>query len=239
VAAFSGVIFMWRSIVVMSFCLVSMAQAADVVVVHSNSAEYPKGTLLDSQTAINLPAGKEMTVVFSSGQVQTFKNAYEGHLQDNSGKAATAGLVDTLASLINTAQPITRGHDIPQDVWLVDISTNKRFYCVSANEHVTLWRPESESKTASTLQIKHKPTGQQAQVVWPANKSTIEWPSNMPVVYGDTYTLELSSLRGHSTFKKLVLYQLPDSLPSKSHQVVWMAGKGCIPQANLLLVNLR
>ncbi|MDD2815157.1 MAG: hypothetical protein PHP00_05385 [Thiotrichaceae bacterium] len=231
---------MWRfTVVAMSLCLVSMAQAADVVVVRSNSVEYPKGTLLDSHTAVNLPAGKEMTVVFSSGQVQTFKNAYEGSLQDNSGKAATVGLVDTLASLINTAQPITRGHDIPQDVWLVDISNNKRFYCVAANEHVTLWRPDSESKTASTLQIKHKPTGQQAQVVWPANKSTIEWPSNMPVVYGDTYTLELSSLRGHSTFKKLVLYQLPDSLPSKSHQVVWMAGKGCIPQANLLLVNLR
>lgn len=230
---------MWRFFLVIGLGLVSMAQAADVVVVRSNSSTYPKGMLLETQTPVNLAAGEEMTVVFSSGQAQTLRNGYNGYLQDASAKPVTVGLVDALANVVNAAQPITRGHDVPQDVWLVDISTNKRFYCVAANEHVTLWRPDSESKTASTLQIKHKPTGQQAQVVWPANKPTIEWPSSMPVVYGDTYTLELSSLRGHSTFKKLVLYQLPESLPTKSHQVVWMAGKGCIPQANLLLVNLR
>jgi hypothetical protein len=123
---------------------------------------------------------------------------------------------------------------------LVDAtSTRKRFFCIAPSSHVVLWRPKKQSHSASLLLIKHKSSGEEAKVVWPAYQTTLKWPNDLPVVYGDTYTVEVKPRRGSPSFKKLVLYQLPDSLPTKSHKVVWMAGRGCIPQANMLLASLR
>jgi hypothetical protein len=127
-----------------------------------------------------------------------------------------------------------------QELWLVDATnTRKRFYCLAPSSQVVLWRPEKQSHSASLLQIKHKTTGKKAKVVWPAYQRTLEWPNELPVVYGDTYIVEVKPRRGSQSFKKLVLYQLPDNLPTDSHKVVWMAGRGCILQANMLLASLR
>lgn len=223
--------------------LVGQAYAANMVIIHSNNTQlFPEGQILDSQQALNVPADTEISLVFNSGDAKTIVGPYQGSVQPPNNAAESDNVAIKLASIIQSGQlnqPKLRPaiSETPKDVWYVDVSTHKRQYCV-ARDNVTLWRPQSESQNAGDLSIKNKSSGEQSTSVWPARKSTLKWPSDLPVVYGSTYTVELNT-RGHSKFKKLVLYQLPNNLPTKSHKVVWMVGRGCIPQANMLLASLR
>ncbi len=237
--------------------LVSIAQAADMVVIHSNASElYPRGKILESNTPVNLPTDSKITVVFGSGNVQTVSGPFQGKLQDKFKNNALANiqltldgknnefgdqkLITTLAQFLIERESIRALSVQPQNLWLVDVvsTPTKRFYCVAPAAPVILWRPEEQSQTTSTLLIRHKSNGQEVSIEWPAHQTTLAWPSHLPVLYGDTYIIEVKANR-HSTLKKLVLYQLPDSLPTNSHKVVWMVGRGCLLQANILLTNLR
>lgn len=220
---------------------VSVVSAADLVVIHSNTTQFPKGLLLDNYTPISLFSPAQITVVFSNGSVKTLAGPYQGKLTEPlSVHKADPNLVSTLAQLLTEKGNVYRT-TVPtsKDVWLVDVSTPKRYYCVEPSQNVTLWLPEKQTRRASTMLIKHKPTDTAVKVKWPARKMTLDWPRiKMPIHYGDTYTVEITN-RSNSVFKKLILYQLPKHLPTDSHKVVWMVGRGCIPQANLLLASLR
>ena len=230
-------------------CLItlhSVIQAADMVVIHSHSANsYPVGQLLDRQTTFTLPAKSEITVVFESGGVTTIQGPYQGQLTDplsHSNATTDPKLVATLADFLRDPQFQTTMRSTsppPEDLWWIDVNTNKRHYCLDTSTPITLWRTDRQTQSASTLVIKRKATGQSAQDTWPAQQATLQWPNSLPVVYGDTYTVELQTRQGGTNFKKVILYRLPDNLPTESHKVVWMVGRGCIPQANLLLARLH
>jgi len=218
--------------------IASVVQAADIVVVRSNPPElFLAGKIIDSTKFVRLPPKTEITVVFANGNVRTVKGPYQGKLEmPLSDNAPEPELVTALSRfLIN--QEKERGPVGSIDkLWSVDVTAHKRFYCIAPADQVMLWR--SESQSASTLLIQNKKRGEKATVVWPAHQATLKWPNRLPVHYGETYTVKLETRNG-SSFKKLVLYQLPKSLPTKSHKVVWMVGRGCIPQANMLLASLR
>jgi len=227
-------------------CLISSpAQAAqDAVVIHTTvNSLYSSGQRLDSQLPINLAVNMEITVVFANGGVASIKGPYQGKLNNPlTHLPADSQLVASLSTFLQdqASQSVSRSiTSAPADLWWIDVSTTKRYYCVESSQAITLWRPDTQSKSAGTLSIKHKDSGETVEHVWPANQTTLKWPNELSVHYGDTYNLELQARLRGPTFKKLVLYQLPDNLPTASHKVVWMVGRGCIPQANLLLASLR
>ena len=242
---------MLRTIVLIGIAyLTSIAHAENMVVVHSTATEaFPVGQILDSRTSLIVPENAKIIFVFETGDALSLKGPYQGLIEKpQSNNAFTdPNLIPTLASLVRgeyeplrkTVLRAASTRKVPQSIWQVNLSNNKRHYCVKPTNRVLLWRSKSESKSASRLLIKHKISGQHIQTMWPAHQSTLVWPKKLPLVYGDTYTVELKNLRGGSSFKKLVLFQLPKNLPTTSHKVVWMAGKGCIPQANRLLASLR
>ncbi len=219
-------------LIILIFC-VNIAYAADMVVIHSNVVQYTEGQLLDSHTTVlDLSEQSEITVVFANGGVKTLNGPYHGTVAGTN----ESDLLVTLSKLL-TENNAERGlKNYPANLWLVDVNTTKRFFCVAPSSRVILWRPDAQG--ASTLKIKHKASNNTAVVKWPAKQTTLRWPSNLPIIYGDNYTLELKNRNG-SFFKILVLYQLPDSLPTTSHKVVWMVGRGCISQANMLLSSLK
>jgi hypothetical protein len=235
---------MLKHLLLLLLCLSNLVQAAeDVVVIHSTAQLYSQGQRLDSQTSVNLPAKAEMTVIFANGGVASITGPYQGKLNNPLTESSSdTQLVASLSKFLQDqrSQPALRS-TIPAsaDIWWIDVSTTKRYYCVESSRSITLWRPDTQSKSASTLLIKHKDSGELSENVWPANQTTLKWPNQLPIHYGDTYSLELQTRQRGPTFKKLILYQLPDNLPTASHQVVWMVGRGCVPQANMLLASLR
>lgn len=232
---------------VLFMLIISPVYAADMVVIRaSDNAGYFAGQLLEQQSQINLPTDAEMTVIFASGNVLTASAGFQGQLIDPKPTDQTdKQLLTTLANFINRQAldelSATRNlsQERPSSAWQVDMTNRKRHYCVAEEEQVTLWRPSTTSATAATLEIKHKSSARRVKTMWPAHKNTLVWPQDLPVIYEDDYNLEVNNLTGQRLFKMLVLHRVPRDLPSKSHQVVWMVGRGCTPQANLLLASLK
>jgi hypothetical protein len=241
------------SILLLFYIFNSSVYAADMVVIRATeNAGYSKGQLLNNNAYVQLPEGAEMTVIFSSGEVLTVDSGFDGVLVDPVQAKQLANTVDDSTPLVSSLSdflyeqasyepPTTRktGQERPSSAWQVDMSNRKRHYCVAPSKPVILWRPSNSSNTAGTLEIKHTTSNERIKTVWPAHKTTLNWPKNLSVVYEDAYSVEVKNLTGQRFFKKLVLHEIPSDLPTKSHQVVWMVGRGCIPQANLLLASLK
>jgi hypothetical protein len=218
---------------------VNVTQAANMVVINSNDTNlFSKGKLLDTEVSPNIPARVKITVVFENGSVKTVTGPYFKRLQvPLTSINSDPKLVITLANFLKKKSIFRSRGENPRNPWLVDVNTTKRFYCIAPAYNVILWRPSSDSQSASTLLIKHTRTGKIVKIRWPAYQKSLKWPSNLPVRYGDTYKIEVQT-RSNSSIKKLVLHKLPIGLPTKSHKVVWMVGRGCIQQANQLLSRL-
>jgi hypothetical protein len=218
--------------------IASVVQAADIVVVRSNpTGLFHAGKIIDSTKFVRLPPKTEITVVFANGNVRTVKGPYQGKLEmPLSYNAPSPTLVTALSHFLMNQEQVRGSVPSSDKLWSVDVSTPKRYYCIAPANQVILWR--SESQSVNTLIIQNKRSGEKATVKWPAYQTTLKWPSTLPIHYGETYTVKLKTPNG-SSFKKLVLYKLPKSLPTKSHKVVWMVGRGCIPQAHMLLASLR
>jgi len=216
---------------------VNVTQAANMVVIHSNDTNlFSKGKLLDTEVSQNIPARVKITVVFESGSVKTVTGPYSQPLKDPLA-ISDPKLVITLANFLKKKSNFRSRGENPRNPWLVDVNTTKRFYCIAPSYNVILWRPKSDSQTASTLLIKHTRTARVVTVRWPAYKTILKWPSNLPVKYGDTYKIEVQT-RSNSSIKRLILHKLPIGFPTKSHKVVWMIGRGCVRQVNQLLSRL-
>jgi len=253
-------------ILVMFCCIMSFinwVHAADnIVVIRSTDSQlFSPGQLLELKKTIHLPPTVEITVVFPTGGVETITGPYHSRLIDPLAGAfetepklvkkdeTEPELVKKLAHFISeqAREPVEGNKratkqvlSSPQPMWAVDVNTSERYYCIApSSKNVVLWRPEEQSKTASMLHIKHKASGKKARVVWPARQITLKWPENLPIIYGETYTVKVKTRQRSPKFKKLILYQVPTELPTDSHKIVWMVGRGCIPQANLLLASLR
>ena len=218
------------------------------VIKSTDTFSFSEGQTLEINQSINVPLGTEVIVAFANGDTQTLKGPYNGKLKAPVSDYFDPTIRDLVTKLVeyrkNRKNPTMRAgiqsqSDTNWSVVNVDSSARARYHCVAPSSHgVVLWRPKISS--ASTVIIKHKATRKGVRVKWPAHQSTLTWPEDkLPLIYGETYTVKITNRTGSSNFKKLVLYQLPERLPTKSHKVVWMVGRGCIPQANILLASLR
>ncbi|RKZ49270.1 MAG: hypothetical protein DRR16_26280 [Candidatus Parabeggiatoa sp. nov. 3] len=233
---------------VLLFCITSLVSSlavhaddkAVILLVKSTDA-FIEGQLLDDSKDINLPFGAKVIVAFGNGDTQTLEGPYYGKLKAPVSDYVDLEAQDLVTKLVDfRKEPPTRGTTQSDTDWSrVNVNTSARYHCVAPSSvGVVLWRPDSIS--ASDVIIKHKATRKAVIVKWPAYQSTLKWPEDkLPLIYGDIYTVKIKNRTGSSSFKKLILYQLPDRLPTKSHKVVWMVGRGCIPQANILLASLR
>jgi len=59
---------------------------------------------------------------------------------------------------------------------------------------------------------------------------------NFPLIDDGAY---IARLQGSRKAAKIVVHLVPGDLPTNAHKAVWMAGKGCVGQARLLLGLIR
>lgn len=161
---------------------------ADVLVVRSvgNAAQaYPRGRSLPDNATIALRAGDSVTVL-SSGGTRTFRGPGRFRLSQ-------AAQANPMASAIGTNSRsrvgAVRGSPMPAsglaNPWEVDV-TRGGTACVADPTHVTLWRPDA----TSSLRLHLSGEGSTAATIeWPAGRSTLDWPDNLPVTSGAEYQL--------------------------------------------------
>ncbi len=161
---------------------------ADVLVVRSmgNAAQtYPRGRALPDNATVVLRAGDSLTVL-GAGGTRTFRGPGRFRLS----QAAQANpMASAIGANSRSRVGAVRGTPMPSsglaNPWEVDV-TRGGTACVSDPAHVTLWRPDASSSLRLHLSGEGSTT---ATLEWPAGRSTLDWPDNLPVTSGAEYQL--------------------------------------------------
>ncbi len=235
------------------------AAAAEVVVVKAIGApDVPVGTILDLSQPLNLAAGASLTLIDSEGRKTQVDGPHSGPLGGASAGAEPAGgepaqgdqrlglgvrvnVVKSLARLFKQSVSDTSsvgafrsargGTARMPDPWLVDVS-RRGDHCVTRGRMATLWHPRTGD--GDTLSIQHVDSRATAHVDWPAGHDRIDWPQDLAIVDGGTY---LTRLGRAPTAIRVTIHVVPQDLPTRAHQVAWMADRQCDFQAMLLVVS--
>lgn len=218
----------------------SFAWAADLVVVASSAPDIKAGRIVDSAAAMEVPAGASVTLVSQSGKAITLKGP---HSDPPGGNAAGGGgsLVASLSKMLKGGEETAGvgamrsaiGAKGPADPWAIDVARSGR-HCVAAEGPVKLWR--SKERRADVLSLRNVSDKSKAKADWPAGAATIEWPSGIALNDGAYYVARRKDVL---TASRLEIHLVPAGLPSDAHKAAWMAEKGCVRQARLLLSNLN
>jgi len=217
-------------------------RAEEFFVMSSTVASLEEGAMIDGAAALEVPAGGRVTLVAKSGAVVTLEGPHSGPLAAAGGTAATeAGLFDALGELFQgrekQAQAGVYRNIGPlatlEDPWAIDTTRWGR-YCVLPGAPVRLWR--ADTSQAASLKIKHARTGADATVNWGRGDEMTTWPEALAAEDGTTY---LVRRQGNAAARRITIHVIPASLAGDAERVVWMARRGCINQARLVLDRIR
>ncbi len=86
------------------------------------------------------------------------------------------------------------------------------------------------------MSLQQLPGNEKAVVDWPAGAERIPWPAALPIKNDTQYLAGPSWRTSHA---KIVIFLVPEGLPSDPHRAVWMNDRGCVQQARALLASLR
>jgi hypothetical protein len=220
----------------------SAAGAGELVVIDSTAPDLMRGQVLDGSEPLELGPGTAVTVVTGDGRVKTLEGPFSG--VPFAGEESAPGgsvLVRTLSRLVSGKTPdtrelgMTRGESLVgrPDAWSIDIIRSGA-HCVTDRTHAVLWRPSGA--TAETLTIRRQPWGEKVSIDWPAGTNSLIWPLALPLENGGLYLVRLSS---RISGTKLVVYVVPENLPTDAHLAAWMADLGCNEQAMALVAEMR
>lgn len=243
-------------LVIAVFCVTTFtAQASSYVVVATGTGtEYAPGDMIEGDLSITLEKGNQLTLINSLGKKISVKGPFKGALDvylnkpgeqgaasgSNEAAGVDVDLVQSLARLFKTRfvdtgslgafRSLSAGNEL-SDAWMLD-SGKLGHFCSAKSKPIQLWRrPEN---TIKEVQIQLEGTNEKGATRWEANAKSASWPAELPVNDGASY---LVRTRGEDAIKRLVLHILPDDLPTRAHQAVWMAEQKCETQAVLLVVS--
>ena len=196
------------AIVLLTGILVGAGQPAraDVIVVQSNAKELRAGQLLESNTTVKIPAGKQAVFVLPSGATRTVSGPFEGPASSLSkGSQTRSGVFDAVKRYVVTgntsagqvgamrsAMPANFAKPVPFSWRLVPITATGDV-CLLKNADVALARPGAGSEMAVTLFDTKQ--SRKVRTSFPANASTVPWPRDLDLAPGATYAMLLPGRR--------------------------------------------
>ena len=184
--------------------LTGLADAAEIVVLESNSARYAAGQTLDAALPITLPAGEFVAIVTEDARLIRIEGPHNGPA---AGQTPDEGAVRrALAQLIVDQRPEVGGvggvrgdgdeaqaPDTRPEPWLVHAQRSGD-QCVLRGQGVQLWRESSTDAAVAELTASlEEATG---EVRWNTGEQRASWPTEVPIRDETIYLLRLQgSLR--------------------------------------------
>ncbi len=218
------------------------AQAQQLVVIASGAPSLKPGQVVNSGTAIEIPAGASVTLVSETGKTVILKGPFSGPAKAGGKGGGDDKLIASLSGLLSGSGKETGSLGTmraatppkpPSDAWVINTGKSGVF-CVQAKGPVMLWREKAAK--ARILTLKNLTDKSRSKAEWPAGSATLEWPSKVNLTDGARYLLRMKGSRAARKFK---LHLVPGGLASDAHRAVWMARNGCEKQALRLLAGLR
>lgn len=205
------------------------AASANVLVVRSSgpsAGSYPAGRSLADNARITLRGGDTLVVLDARG-TRTFR----GPGTFSPSTAAAAGQRTAQAGDRRARIGAVRSAGIlpatPTTIWQVDVSQSGTV-CLANTSDVTLWRPDA-SQTAS-LAISG-PRGAARTVEWPAGRTTLAWPSDLPIASGE-YQLAQQGVAVPTRISFRPLNAAPSDMQGVAEALI---RNGCQEQLDLLV----
>ncbi len=213
----------------------SFAEAAQLVVIASNSSSFKPGQMIDGSATLFLEQGGVLTLVSQQGKTLKLQGPYEGQPAPEKGDS-TDSVLDSLSRIISESEQsaalaVFRSTSKKRSPWTINISKAGQ-YCVSTQDKLTLRRPKP--LTSGVLEITDDGTRQTTLVSWNEGDRTVLWPIDLKIKDHARYQL---SFPGQAPVQ-ISLRVLPGDLATNMHKIVWMSDQGCTKQANKLLKDL-
>ena len=218
-----------------------VSQAAEIVVLESNSARYAAGQTLDAAVPITLPAGEFVAIVTEDARLIRIDGPHNGPAV---GQTPDEGAVRrALAQLIVEQRPEVGGvggvrgdgdeaqaPDTRPEPWLVHTQRSGE-QCALRGQGVQLWRESATDAAVAELTASlEDATG---EVRWNTGEQRASWPTEVPIRDETIYLLRL-----HDSLRSLPirLHLLAPGLAGNGlAAAAWLAARGCTEQARLLL----
>jgi hypothetical protein len=206
--------------------------SANVLVVRSSGPSakgFPPGRSLPDNARITLRAGDSLVVLDGRG-TRTFRGpgmftpataarAATRTVETSSGRRARVGAVRS-AGIVPTASPTT--------IWQVDVSQGGTM-CLASASDVMLWR--ADPSQPATLIITG-PRGVSRNVPWPAGRSTLAWPSDLPIADDAEFQLRHGAVAVPARIRFKTLASEPADMTAVAEALIQ---NGCQEQLDLLV----
>lgn len=228
--------FFERLAFIILFCSATAAGAAPVVILSGEVDGQGPGSLIDETTVISVPAGKTLVFNDPAGQTKTITGPFEGPINaDAAGDAAPASGLDRLIASRSAEQSRLGAiraapGQIPREAELISV-VRTSVQCLAQGGQAVLWRPETLDGD-SFVTLTYGDTGATAQSIWRSGVSRLEWPSEVPLLSGARYLVELEIAPRPV---EITLYLAPREFASDADLAAWMGQVGCRRQAFALL----
>ena len=157
------------------------------------------------------------------------------------GPAKAAGTMSSLGAVTGGARGRARvgavrsvglGPTRPS-LWQVDVSKSSSV-CVTSPAGLTLWRADSTRPVTLTVAGGRKNASR--QLAWASGRSTIDWPSDMPISDGAEYRLSWDATRAPTRLQFRTLPTRPTALEDVANTFI---KNGCTAQLDVLIETAK
>jgi hypothetical protein len=211
-------------------CLAIAAPAlSKALVVRSagpSAKTYPPGKALPDSAKISLKPGDSVTVL-GPNATKTLRGP--GTFPASSSSAE--GLA--MAAARRTRFGAMRSGDLALNPspWNLDVSQSGTI-CMAKGRPLKMWRPSSDD--AAKLNITPA-SGKATTVNWPAGKSTIDWPTALPISEGVDYQLAIKDGPSPESVRFSVMPAIPADAVDTAQALIQ---RGCQNQLDVLVAEL-
>lgn len=210
----------WLAVAAIASVLGVTSAHAQVIVVKSTATEIKAGSLIANNAKISIPKGSKVVFVLPSGASRTVTGPFNGSAADlTKNVKVNKGVFDAVARYVKTggsnqksvgamrsaAPAFSLGKPLPFS-WRAVPVTESGDFCVEKGAALSLVRSFTSSAQAVTI-IDMK-SQRRARIVFAAGSKSSNWPSDLAVDAGSTYTL-LTAKRPPRQLRMRVIAPLP------------------------------
>jgi len=228
--------------------------AAELVIVESSSPGYAVSQILSDTETVVLEKGTSIVLISEDGLVIEIEGPFEAQLSRGDGETSSDALA-ALGRLLTDAEiqardiggvrtgdagfgsfdasaDVVDGRDSP---WLLHAGMSGA-QCLPRNaERVEYWREPNSNR--ERLVIERVSTGQSVELGWEAGAARTAWPRQLDLVADELYLVRPGDGVRSSA---IVVHEVPEAITDNDvASVAWLAARGCVGQARLVLAALR
>jgi hypothetical protein len=222
----------YPALMLVAFCAFGRAAVADDFVVAASSAtSVSPGVLLNSESALTLGAGESVTLIGPAGPVD-IAGPFEGVVAAAVG--ASGGGQSALADLVSRRK---RLRAVGASRGAGDAATETVFQLLADNAYCVGGQPPKlflAPAKADRIVILTGSNGGIAEMLWPANASTVDWPADAAFEAGVSYVVTIGDIEMPGGFA----LKAAASGATETDTLNALIASGCLAQAEAALAAL-